>query len=301
MLIKKVCVLGGAGFIGSHLVAKLSAAGYQVRVPTRRREAARHLWLLPEVEVVEDNVLEPSALRRQLKGADAVVNLIGILHERRPGDFQRIHADFPLAVAKACIELGIPRLLHMSAHPADEHGPSAYLRSKGKGEASVMNAMHHGLAVTAFRPSVVFGPGDSFLNMFARLLPYAPVLPLACPRARLQPVYVEDVARAFADALPNPATFGQRYDLCGPHEYSLQEIVRYVARLKGACPVILPLSDRLSRWQAHFMEWLPGKLITRDNVRTLLGGSACAGPFPGVFSFRPTALEAVAPLYLAER
>jgi NADH dehydrogenase len=299
MKIENVCVLGGAGFIGGHLVAQLAASGRRVRVPTRRREAARRLWLLPGVEVVEDDVLAPGALARHIQGMDAVVNLVGILHERRAGDFLRVHAEFALAVAKTCIAHGVPRLLHMSALAADEHAASAYLQSKGRGEASVLNAMHHGLAVTVLRPSVVFGPGDSFLNLFARLLPYAPILPLPAATARLKPVYVGDVARAFSAALDEPNCFGQRYDLCGPHEYTLRELVEYVARLKGLCPLIVPLSRRTSLWYARLMAHLPGKPITPDDVHALLAASACAGPFARIFGFAPTALEAVAPFYLA--
>jgi len=298
MIIQAVCVLGGTGFVGRHVVAKLAMAGYRVRVLARSREKSRHLWLLPDVEVVEADVCDEETLRRQFAGVDAVINLIGILHEKRRGDFTRIHADLPVTVARACLDVGVPRLLHMSALQAHEHGPSRYLRSKGEGEGSILRAADHGLKVTVFRPSVIFGPGDSFLNMFSPLVRLAPIVPLACPGARFQPVYVEDVAQAFVSSLGEAITFGKRYDLCGPKVYTLKQLVRYVAALNGVCPVILGLGNRLSYWQSRLMELLPVKMLTRDNYYSMQVDSVCDCPFPAVFHIQPAALEAIAPTYI---
>jgi NADH dehydrogenase len=189
----------------------------------------------------------------------------------------------------------------MSALQAHEHGPSRYLRSKGEGEGSVLRAADHGLKVTVFRPSVIFGAEDSFLNLFSPLVRLAPIVPLACPEARFQPVYVGDVAQAFVASLALPATFGKRYDLCGPRAYSLRQLVRYVARLNGVCPVIVGLGNRLSYWQARLMELSPLKMMTRDNYYSMQVDSVCDCPFPAVFDIRPTALEAVAPTYIGRR
>jgi NADH dehydrogenase len=154
------------------------------------------------------------------------------------------------------------------------------------------------IATTVFRPSVIFGRGDSFLTLFARLVRKLPVIPLACPHARFQPVFVEDVARAFVEALANPATFGQAYDLCGPRRYTLHELVQFVAKLEGRRPLILPLSNRLSYWNAWLLEHLPGRLMTRDNYYSMQVDNVCRGPFPEVFGFAPLPLEAVAPHYI---
>jgi NADH dehydrogenase len=157
----------------------------------------------------------------------------------------------------------------------------------------------YGLDVTIFRPSVIFGRGDSFLTMFASLLKAFPVLPLANAGARFAPVHVEDVARAYADSLDNPATYGQTYDLCGPRTYTLQELVSYVGEVIGRKRRIVPLGKWLSYFQAWALEYKPGKkLMTRDNVYAMSVDNVCSGGWPSVFDFRPAALEAIAPEYL---
>lgn len=294
-----ISVLGASGFVGSHLTAQLSAAGYRVRVLTRRRARASHLTLLPNVEVAECDIYDEAALRQALAGSDAVVNLVGILHETSRASFTQVHAELPRRLAQACRAQGVPRLLHMSALQAAADAPSAYLRSKAAGEAALVQEAGSELAVTVFRPSVIFGHDDSFLNMFAGLLRVMPVLLLGCPQARFQPVYVEDVARAFVASLDNPATHGQGYNLCGPKVYTLQELVRYVAHTLGLRRRIFGLNATLSYLQAYALELLPGQLMTRDNYYSMQRDSVCDCPFPVVFGFQPTALEAVAPGYLA--
>ena len=298
MRIKQVCVLGGSGFVGSALVARLDAAGYQVKVLTRRREANRHLILLPNVEVVECNVMDDAALAAEVHGYDAVINLIGILQQNRKATFDAIHRELPSRLVQICRNQGVRRLLHMSALNASEDAPSAYLRSKGAGEAAVMAHSDH-LLVTVFRPSVIFGRNDRFLNLFASLVKLLPVVLLAKPEAKFQPIWVEDVAQAFVSSLENIDTFGQRYDLGGPEVYTLRELVQMVADMLGVKRRIIGLNDQLSYWQAYVMEWLPVKLMTRDNLYSMQIDSVCAGDFPAVFGIQPTALAAVVPDYLA--
>ena len=325
--IRNVCVVGGSGFVGKHIVRQLHDAGYRVRVPTRHRERAKDLLVLPSVEVVEANVHNPIELSRLLAGMDAVINLVGILNERktgrvdkpsaRRGDFHESHVELPRKILHACAEHGIRRVLHMSALNADATARSGYLRSKGAGEAIVREAgLPHSenerwyldgpkfvkgqnMATTVFRPSVIFGRGDSFLTMLSGLIHKFPVLPLASPGAKFQPIFVEDVAHAFVSALENPATFGQAYDLCGPKIYTLKQIVEYVAGLDGRYRTIFGLSDRLSYWNAFLLEHLPGKLMTRDNYYSMQVDSVCNCAFPTVFGFQPTAMEIVAPHYLS--
>lgn len=299
MEIKKVCVLGGSGFVGKHLVSQLCERGYDVLVPYRNINRAKHLTVLPAVTLVEANVHDPDTLKKLFQGVDAVINLVGILHESKHGDFQRAHVELPRKVVDACRATGVKRLLHMSALGVGADGLSRYQRSKGEGEALVRAAHGADLAVTVFRPSVIFGPEDSFLNLFARLLYLTPIFPLGSPHARMQPVYVGDVAQAYVASLNNPATFGQSYELCGPKVYTLQELVEFVARVKGFKRTVMPLSDGLSSLQSIVLGLMPVKMLTHDNYLTLKTDAVCGCPFPEEFGIRPAALEAVAPQYLA--
>jgi NADH dehydrogenase len=297
----RICLIGGSGFMGRHLAAHLIKAGYQVRVLTRRREAHRELLVLPNLTLVETNIYDVNALSAQLQDMDAVVNLVGILNERRRGDFQRAHVDLTQNIVDACRATGVKRLLHMSALKADaQNGPSQYLRTKGEGEAIALGATD--LQVTAFQPSVIFGPDDQFFNRFAHLLALSPgIFPLACADARFAPVYVEDVAEAFVRAIRNRDTFGQRYELCGPTPYSLRELVDYVAELTGHRRRIISLGDRLSWWQGFVFEHLPGKPFSRDNFLSTRVNSLCKSQFPAVFDIKPASIEAIVPGYLGER
>ncbi len=307
MKVDNVLVVGGSGFIGRHLVAALAARGVRVTVPSRRRERAKHLILLPTVDVVQADVMREGVLERLAVGKQAVINLIGILHGRRgrpdergPNDygpdFARAHVEFPQAVVAACRKAGVRRLLHMSALGASRSGPSEYQRSKGVGEEVVLAATD--LDVTVFRPSIVFGPEDSFLNQFACLLRYFPGLALPCPDARFQPVYVGDVARAMVASIVEAESYGKRYDLCGPRAYTLRELVEFVCAVTGRRRMIVGLSERLSWLQATLLEWSPGPMMSRDNVRSMSEPNVCPAGCTLPFGLVPHALEAIAPAYL---
>jgi len=289
-------VIGGSGFVGRHLVAALAACGARVTVPTRRRERAKHLILLPTVDVVEADVSDYGALTALVAGRDAVVNLAGILHG--PG-FKAAHVELAQAAVNACRAAGAghnrPRLLHMSALGADPAAPSEYLRSKGMGEQAVLAA--DDLDVSVFRPSVIFGPEDRFLNLFATLSAFLPVLALGSPGARFQPVHVGDVVKAILAALESREAAGKRYDLCGPRECTLRELMEFVCAVTGRRRLIVGLPETLSYLQAWSMEFLPGPLLTRDNVRSMQVPSVCTCVFP--FGIQPATLEATAPAWLA--
>ena len=303
MNITEVCVLGGSGFVGRRVCHALAAAGYRVRVATRDRERAKEQLIpLPTVEVASVRIHDPDQLAAFARGADAVINLVGVLHDGRgEHGFEAAHVELVRKVVAACRNGGIGRLLHMSALASARDGPSRYLRSKGEAEAIVRES---GLAWTIFRPSVVFGPGDGFINMFAQLLRLTPVVPLACPGARFQPVFVEDVAAVTVNSLAGPDSIGMSYDLCGPRVYTLRELVEYVGTVSGRRRPIIGLSDRLSYIQALAMELPPLKqvmraldmLMTRDNYYSMQVDSVCDCEFP--FGIKPAALEAIAPSYL---
>jgi uncharacterized protein YbjT (DUF2867 family) len=295
MLIRNVLVIGGSGFVGRHVVRQLAAEGRQVRVPTRNRERARDLILLPTADVVQADVHDDATLERLTTGMDAVINLVGILH----GDFEQAHVALPRRIALACSKAGIGRLVHVSALSAQADAPSAYLRSKAQGEAQIRAVQSDALQTTILRPSVVFGREDRFLNLFAQLARHLPVIALASPGARFQPIHVADLAQAIALALTDARTCAQTDDLCGPRVYTLRQLVEYVVHTLGLRRVVLGLSPTLSMLQAAVLEHLPGHLMTRDNVRSMQVDNTCDCAFPAVFGFAPTPLEAVVPLYIA--
>ena len=298
MIVNSICVLGGSGFVGRHLCHQLSAAGYRVAVPTRNRERAKeNLILLPTADVFEANIHDPRALSEAIHTCDAVINLVGVLHDGRGArSYREAHVELARKVVAACREHGIRRLLHMSALNADASAESGYLRSKAEAEAIVRES---GLDYTIFRPSVIFGRDDHFLNLLARLQKNLPLIALGSPHAQFQPVFVEDVAKCYVESVRRLETFGQTYELAGPKVYALRELVEYVGGLIGHRRPIVGLGPRLSYMQAALFERLPGKLITRDNYRSMRRPNTSNAQLP--FGLVPTPLEAVAPTWLAER
>lgn len=301
----RVLVIGGAGFLGRQIVGRLVAQGHVVHVPTRQYQHGRALLVHPTVTVMQADVHDDATLGRLVAGCDVVINLVGILHSRAGQpygpDFERAHVQLPEKIAKSCLVHGVKRLIHVSALGADAQAPSGYLRSKAAGEQAIRDAYaaHQDNGFTIFRPSVVFGPEDQFMNMFARLARFFPVLPIAGVKAKMQPVYVMDVAEAILNAMNQPWARGQTYDLAGPGVYTLGELVELAARWSGhPRPVIgLPLS--IGRVQAFFFECLPGEpLMSRDNLASLSVDNVCNAPINPQLGIVPTALESIAPVYL---
>jgi NADH dehydrogenase len=302
MELKKVLLIGGSGFVGGWIASRLSERGIRVIIPTRHRDNTKQLTLLPTVDMVNADVNDPQVLASLMSGVDAVINLVGILHDGNSGQpygkrFSAAHVELPKKILAAMKQTGVRRLLHMSALKAAADAPSAYLRSKAAGEAVVLGAANE-LDVTVFQPSVIFGPGDAFLNTFATLLKLFPVLPLGGGSARFQPVYVGDVADAFVACLTDLATFGQTYELCGPRVYSLRELVDYTGRLIGKRRLVIGLPNALACPLAWFLNLLPNPPMSPDNLRSMQIDNITDGRrhYPG---WQPRSLEAVAPGYLA--
>jgi len=291
-----ILILGGTGFIGRHVVNRLTASDHRVRVPTRRLARARPLLPLPTVEVIECEISAPDTLVRLLEGASAVINLVGVLHSRQ-GDpwgpeFEAAHVALPRHLIEACRSQGVTRVLHMSALGTGSPTPlpSMYLRSKAEGERLVRES---GLAWTVFRPSVVFGADDRFLNLFASLQRLAPVLPLAGADTRFQPIWVGDVAQAFVHALARPQTIGQIYELGGPQVMRLRELAQLAGRLRGCARPVIGLPDWLGRLQATLMAVLPGPtLMSPDNLDSMRIDNVTAGPIAPELGITPIGIEA---------
>ena len=295
-----IAVVGGSGFVGSHLVNALVEAGKDVRIATRRRYNARHLTLLP-VDVIEADVLDPVQLASFVENADAVINLVGTLNGGHgtpygPG-FSKLHVELPTKLVAACEGKGVHRLIHVSAIGADSRGPSMYLRSKGDGEKAVHASAS--LATTIFRPSVVFGPEDSFLNRFALLQKLAPVIPLAMPDAKFQPVFVADVSKAIVNVLDLDAANGHTYELGGPSVYTLEQLLTYCGDVVGRHARIVRLPNAFARMQALSFELAPGEpILSRDNLDSMKVDSVMSGPLAPELGIEPASIEAIAPLYL---
>lgn len=290
-------MLGGSGFVGRALAARLARDGFRLRILTRDREARRaQLILLPDVELVQANVHDGAALAAHFAGCDAVINLVGILNERgRDGSgFRQAHVELARKVVTACTQAGVGRLLQMSALNAARQAPSHYLRSKGEAEDLVHAAT--GLQVTSFRPSVIFGRGDGLFCRFAGLLRLLPgVFPLACAGARFAPVWVGDVAEAMRRALGRADCHGRRLELCGPHSYTLRELVEYTARCCGLRRLVLPLPDLVARLQAALFDFVPGKPFSTDNYLSASVDSVCGCNDLPALGIEPLPIDAVVP------
>ena len=298
-----VCILGGTGFVGRHLAARLTQKNFDVKILTRSRARHYGLLVLPSVTLVEADVHDAAVLKREFAGCDGVINLVGILNERghRGKEFHRVHVELVRKILDACRTSGVSRLLHMSALNAGEQAPSHYLRTKGEAAALVLKAADE-LRVTVFEPSVIFGADDSFINRFAALLRKMPgVFPLACARAKFAPVYAGDVAEALVRSWDNHASFGRRYSLCGPGTYTLRELVCETAHVMGLRRAVIGLPAALSWLQAALMEWLPGKPFSLDNYRSLKLDSVCNHDGFAAFGIEPVSLEAVLPTCLGNR
>lgn len=302
MAARRIVVLGGTGFVGRAVCEQLSRADSATRivVPTRRLLHGQRLRALPTLELVQADVHDATQLARVLAGADAVVNLVAILHGSDAA-FGHVHVDLPRTLARVCHEQGVRRLVHVSALGVGPGAPSRYLRSKTEGEAVLQAA---GLDLTLLRPSVIFGAEDRFLNLFATLQALAPLMPLAGSAARFQPVWVDDVAAAIVRCLDDRGTVGQVYEIAGPTVYTLSQLVRLAGRWAGCERPQLPLPGWAGRLQALALECLPGPtLMSRDNVDSMAVPNVAGGQLPGLqaLGIVPAALEAVAPGYLGSR
>jgi uncharacterized protein YbjT (DUF2867 family) len=295
---KNILVLGGTGFVGSHLCERFKGLQYRATVPTRNKAAASNASSF--VDIVHADVHDEATLARLVAGHEAVVNLVAILHGSS-FEFQRVHVELVRKIARACTQSGVLRVVHVSALGAAGDAPSMYQRSKAAGEAVLHDS---GVHWTVLRPSVMFGEGDQFLALFARLQSILPVMPLAGADTLFQPVWVEDVVSAIVQCLQADDTQRRVYEACGPEVFTLRELVQLSGRVAGHPRLVLGLPPALARLQALFMEFVPGKtLMSRDNLDSMKVNNVATGKLPGLdaLGISPSALSAIAPTYLARR
>jgi NADH dehydrogenase len=277
MVYSNITLLGGSGFIGKQLAYALANRGYTVTIPCRRPHRNKALLVHPNIGIVEANVFDLDQLDSLCQNQQVMINLIGILHERERDDFRKVHVDFIKTLVDACTRHNIKRVLHLSALGASQAtGTSRYLRSKGEGENLLHTFGQKDLQVTSFQPSVVFGKNDQFINRFAAILRLCfGFFPLACAQSKLAPVYVGDLVEKIINSIDDKSTHSQRYTVCGPEVYSLQQILELLVKAMGSSCRIVPLGNTASKLQALVLQVLPGKLFTMDNYRSLQTPNVC--------------------------
>jgi len=291
---QSICIVGGTGFVGRHLSARLLAQGHRVTILTRRSSADLAARRSP-ADVVEVDTESAVDCVNALSGHSALINLAGILHESRTQRFQSVHAELPARLVQACASAGVQHYLHMSALRADmKDPPSAYLRSKARGEAAA-NAAPDSLAVDVFRPSIIFGAGDNFFGQFAGMLRWLPVFPLVCQSAKFAPVWVDDVTQAFASVLAGGVARGARrsHDLCGPKIYTFRELIEFTASTLGKRRLIIGVPDWAARLQGLVLQQFPDPLFTLDNYYSLQAPSTCECNALISLGIEPSALETI--------
>ncbi|HLI17373.1 MAG TPA: complex I NDUFA9 subunit family protein [Rhodanobacteraceae bacterium] len=262
---KRFVVLGGTGFIGRNLLAALAGDGHRITVLSRNREKKRAINVLPNVRTVSIDVYDRGALEKHIAGHDAVLNLIGILNESGGATFTHAHVDLTATLIAACRQAGIRRIHLMSSLNAGNRA-SKYLKTRGEAEAQIRNS---GMEWTIYRPSVVYGEGDSLVYRFLKLMKMGPVLPLAQPHAKFAPAYVGDIAVAIRRCLTDRVSIGKIYELYGPDVLELIQIVRMIRDTAGLRRMVLPLPGSLGRLQAMAAELIPGKPFSLDNFASL--------------------------------
>jgi NADH dehydrogenase len=298
---KLVTIFGASGFLGRHIVRALANEGWRVRAAVRHPNTGHFLkpmGRVGQIQLLKTNVTDEAAVDSALRGADAAINLVGVLYQSGSQRFEALHAEAAERIARLAASHGVARLLHVSALGAAKDSASLYARTKAAGEARVMAAF---AGATIFRPSIVFGPEDDFFNRFAFLARMSPILPLiGGGHTRFQPVYAGDVARAAVTALTDPTTAGKTYELGGPEAMSFKEILQLVLKQTQRKRLLVPVPFAIARMKAAVLGLLPKPLLTLDQVRLLEQDNVVSD---GALTLRdlgivPTAAEAILPSYL---
>lgn len=264
---KTIAIFGASGFLGSSIVLALSQSNHNLKLFSRNKEKIK-LWTVnPHVQIFNLDLNNLTQIKKDLKKTDVIINLLGILHQTKKESFDNIHHIWPSRLAKVMKDLGIKRLLHVSALGASVKAPSLYLKSKALGESELLKQID--LDLTILRPSIIFGAKDNFINMFKILVKWLPAIVLLSPNSKFQPIFIDDVSKILIKTLFDKTTYGKMYDLGGPDVYSLKDIIRLIIRSEKLTRIIIPLNRSLSYLFAFIMEMMPIKILTRDNWRSM--------------------------------
>jgi NADH dehydrogenase len=264
---KTIAIFGASGFLGSSIVLALNQSNYRLKLFSRNKEKVKFWTVNPNIQIFDFNLDDLTQVKEDLKNTDVVINLLGILHQSKKDSFDKIHHLWPSHLAKIMKELGINRLMHVSALGAGPDAPSLYLKSKILGETALLKQTD--LYLTILRPSIIFGAKDNFINMFKLLVKWLPLIVLLSPQSKFQPIYIEDISEILTKCLWDKRTYGKVYELGGPDVFSLKEIIKLIIKSEKLQRLIIPLNKPLSYLFALSMEILPIKILTRDNWRSM--------------------------------
>lgn len=297
---KTVTIIGASGFVGRYVVARLAREGAMIRAACRKDDLAGFLKTHGEpgqIVPIKTNLNHEGSVRRVIAGSDVVINLVGVLFEKGQQNFA-LHEQGAALVATVAAEEGVSRLVHMSALGADEESPAKYQKSKGLGEAAVLDAFP---TASIMRPSVIFGAEDGFFNRFASLARMSPVLPaIDGGHCAFQPVFVGDVAEAVSAILADDDTAGRIFEFGGPQVMTLSEVYDYVKTVTGQSALVLPVPAAIASIKAFFFEFLPTPPLTRDQIVMMGSDNVCSGEYAGLsdLGIEPNAIQSIVPTYL---
>ena len=298
---KIICLFGGGGFLGKHLMRQLTRLDYRVKVATRNPYLKGYLKPLGnpgQIELFKINIFNSEDLKQVLKNCDFAINLVGILHETRKQKFSQIHSQFPYLLSNLCNEIGINNLIHVSALGIKEKHLSRYIQSKLQGEKNIQENFKPSVIL---RPSVIFGPEDKFLNTFASIAQFSPVLPLiGGGKTKFAPIYVGDVAKAIVKALELNNSEPKIYELGGPENYSFKELMEILLTEIKKKRFLVPVPFGFAKFQSYFLQMMPNPLLTPDQVELLKYNNVVSGDHPTLqdLSITGTSLQSVLPKYI---
>ena len=298
---KIICLFGGGGFLGKHLMRQLTRLDYRVKVATRNPYLKGYLKPLGnpgQIELFKINIFNSEDLKQVLKNCDFAINLVGILHETRKQKFSQIHSQFPYLLSNLCNEIGINNLIHVSALGIKEKHLSRYIQSKLQGEKNIQENFKPSVIL---RPSVIFGPEDKFLNTFASIAQFSPVLPLiGGGKTKFAPIYVGDVAKAIVKALELNNSEPKIYELGGPENYSFKELMEILLTEIKKKRFLVPVPFGFAKFQSYFLQMMPNPLLTPDQVELLKHNNIVSGDYPTLkdLGITGTAVQSILPKYI---